>query len=193
MNSTILSWTSSDSAKSYLNSVTTQYDKNLTTLYPLIYTKGQLYNPNTTTSFLSQNMAGNLTSGFYTDLNKDKSLHKVITKYFYYKILDKWLYNELLPLLAYLKIDDGKVKLIDNLADYNIEKLAMDTDKNIEKKISYMEDILITRDMVKHVLKKIINKNHIKWYDLYKKEFEVKKVFKDYISDKLEDAIDKHK
>ena len=192
MNSTILSWTS-DSAKSYLNSVTTQYDKNLTTLYPLIYTKGQLYNPNTTTSFLSQNMAGNLTSGFYTDLNKDKSLHKVITKYFYYKILDKWLYNELLPLLAYLKIDDGKVKLIDNLADYNIEKLAMDTDKNIEKKISYMEDILITRDMVKHVLKKIINKNHIKWYDLYKKEFEVKKVFKDYISDKLEDAIDKHK
>ena len=193
MNSTILSWTSSDSAKSYLNSVTTQYDKNLTTLYPLIYTKGQLYNPNTTTSFLSQNMAGNLTSGFYTDLNKDKSLHKVITKYFYYKILDKWLYNELLPLLAYLKIDDGKVKLIDNLADYSIEKLAMDTDKNIEKKISYMEDILITRDMVKHVLKKIINKNHIKWYDLYKKEFEVKKVFKDYISDKLEDAIDKHK
>jgi hypothetical protein len=189
---TISSWIT-DTAKSYLNLVTAEPSTRQDTalIYPLIYGKDQFYNPKTDTAFVSYNKPGYFTTGFYKDLNKDKSVQKVITKYFYYKIIDKWLYNELLQLLAYLEIDDGKVSLIKNLSDYNVGKLARDTDRDIEKKIGYMEDILITKDMVKHVLKKIIRENNLNWYDLYKKESDVIKVFKDYISDKLEDAIDK--
>ena len=34
----------------------------------------------------------------YKSLDKDKKTTKTITKYYFYKILDKWLYKDFLPL-----------------------------------------------------------------------------------------------
>ena len=55
-----------------------------------------------------------------------------------------------------------------------------------------MENILITKDMVKHVLKKIVHDNSINWYDLDKHEKIIKKIFYNYLVDKLKDAIKHH-
>lgn len=156
---------------------------------PFVYTTPTLINTNKLSPFVSYNR-NNATFGYYSDLNKDKTVHKTITKYFYYKIMDKWFYKDLLPLLAFIKIDSSKKpNLIKSMNDYSIGSLANDTKNELEIKINYMEKILITKDMVKHVLKKIIHKYNLNWYTLNKYNDLIKKYFYKYIKEKLETAI----
>jgi hypothetical protein len=162
--------------------------------YPLIYTAPQVINPKTSSSFVMVNplRPNNIVYGNYPDLDKDKQVHKTVTKYFYYKILDKWLYNELRPLLAFVKIVDGKPQLIRSMNDFKPNELSDESVENIEKRIAYMEHIIITKKLVKHVLKKIVAENNIHWYHINKNEDMVKKVFNKYIKNKLEEAIENY-
>ena len=178
--------------KDYADALNPDYTLNKS--FPVIITQPSIYNPNSDTSYVSYNpLKSNLiTSGFYKDLNKDKSVQKTLSKYYYYKIIDKWLYNDLLPLLAFVDLSSGKTQLIKSLSNYNVEKLAKDSESDIDKKVEYMEKILITKDMVRHVLKKICNENNINWYDLNKYEKMIKKVFYNYLVDKLKYAVKSH-
>lgn len=134
-----------------------------------------------------------VSSGFYNDLNKDKAVQKTFTKYYYYKLMDKWIYKELMPLLAFIDISKDKPQLIKSMGDYDVKKLLSNTSEQIEKKIDYMEKVLITKDMVRHVLKKICIENNINWYDLDKHENTIKKIFYDYLLDKLKHSVGKYK
>jgi len=125
--------------------------------------------------------------GYYSDLNKDKTVIKTVVKYFYYKIIDKWFHHDLFPLLGYITIHDGKSKLIKNLDDY---KVPTDSRKDIDHKIDFIENEIVTKDMVKHILKNIVNKYNIKWYLLYKNEDVIKKKFYKAIKEELENAIE---
>jgi signal recognition particle GTPase len=149
------------------------------------------YNPRTTTQYASYNN-NYLSTGFYKDLNKDKSVQKTYAKYYFYKIIDKWIYKELFPLLAFIDVKSGKPELIKSLEFFNVLELEKETEYDIEKKIKYMEEILITKNMVRHVLKKICDDNNINWYNLNKHEKKIKKVFYNYMLDKLKDAINKY-
>ena len=80
--------------------------------------------------------------------------------------------------------NNPKYKSLDNY------KTTIDSSKDIEQKINYMENTLITRDIVKDILKKIVSKYDIKWYQLYKHEDTIKKKFYKYIKEELEDAIE---
>ena len=162
--------------------------------FPVILTQPQLYNSKTYTPYIGINpLTSNVvSSGFYNDLNRDKSIQKNLTKYYFYKILDKWIYKELMPLLAFVNISSGKPQLIKSLGQYHAKKLLTDTDEQIEKKINYLEKVLITKDMVRHVLKKICSENGINWYDLDKNEKKIKTVFYNYILDKLKKSIKKY-
>lgn len=169
-------------------------DLNSTSSIPLFIAQPTVYNPKKHTPFVSifPNKSNIITSGFYKDLNKDKSVQKTLTKYYFYKIVDKWIYNELLPLLAFIDTSSSKPQLIKSLEYYDVEKLANNTSEEIEKKKKYMEEILLTKDMVLHVLKKICKENNLNWYDLNKHEKKIKKVFYNYLLDKLKDSIDKY-
>jgi hypothetical protein len=129
------------------------------------------------------------TYGRFTDLNKDKTILKTISKYFLYKILDKWLYQDFRSLLAFVKITDGKPSLIRSMNDYKPDQINSDSVENIERRIDYLGKILINRKVVKHVLKKIVNDNQIQWTQLNKHKSLIKKVFKKYLHSKLESAI----
>jgi hypothetical protein len=157
---------------------------------PFIYTNEDL---KTTSPYVSvtpvSNTAVQYTYGRFTDLNKDKSIQKKIIKYFLYKILDKWLYNEYRNILAFVKITDNKPSLIRSMNDYKPENLSSESVENIEKRIEYLEKILINKKLVKHVLKKIILENNIEWIHLNKHKQLIKKIFKKYINSKLESAI----
>lgn len=158
--------------------------------YPLFYSPNEIKK---TSPYLMVNPVGTsgvqYTYGRYTDLNKDKAVQKKITKYFLYKILDKWLHNDFRSILAFVKITDNKPSLIRSMTEYNPESLASDSVENIEKRIDYLEKILINRKLVKHVLKKIISENEIEWISLNKYKSMIKKVLKKYIHSKLEEAI----
>ena len=162
--------------------------------FPVILTQPQVYNTKSYTPYIGVNPLNSnvISSGFYKDLNKDKSVQKTFTKYYYYKILDKWIYKELMPLLAFVDISGDKPQLIKSLSQYDAQKLASNSSEQIEKKINYLERIIITKDMVRHVLKKICSENDINWYDLDKNEKKIKTVFYNYLLDKLKDSIKKY-
>lgn len=173
------------------------YDTISTNSFPVVLSP-TIYNPKTSSSYIGYNPSypNIITSGFYDDLNKDKSVHKTLSKFYFYKILDKWIYKELLPLLAFVDISN-KPQLIKSMDKFNIKNLETNSDIDIQKKINYLEKNIITIDIVKHVLKKICNDNNINWYDLNKYEKKIKKVFYNYLFDKLKHSIkhyghDKH-
>lgn len=182
--------------KAYVNAINPDLDSvNSNSSIPLFITQPSIYNPNQDTTFVSVNpfKPGLITTGFYKDLNKDKSVQKTFAKYYFYKIIDKWIYKELLPLLAFIEINDaGKAHLIKSLEFYDVQKLAKDSEEDIEKKVNYMENDLLTKDLVRHVLKKICNENNINWYDLNKHERKIKKIFYNYLLDKLKESINKY-
>jgi hypothetical protein len=138
-------------------------------------------------NYTPYNLFSPLNYGYYTDLNKDKTVIKTVVKYFYYKIIDKWLYSDLLPILGFVNVHDGKAKLIKDLDDY---KNTNDSVENIEHKINLLSDAFISKEMVKTVLKSIVSKYNIKWYLLYKHQNLVKKRFFKYIKEELEDIIE---
>lgn len=183
-----------ESIKSYTDAINPDVDsfKPL----PIIIPQAQpmYYSSKTHTPYIGVNpyTSNIVSSGFYKDLNKDKKVQKTLTKYYYYKILDKWIYKELMPLLAFVDISGDKPQLIKSMEKYDVQKLLSNTDEEIEKKINYLEKIIITKDMVRHVLKKICSENNINWYDLDKNEKKIKTVFYNYLLDKLKDAIKKY-
>jgi len=176
----------------YADSINPEYKQQ--TSFPLFIAQPNIFNPKVDTTFVSVNTVnpGFISTGFYKDLNKDKSVQKTLSKYYFYKIIDKWIYKELLPLLAFVDMSSGKPQVIKSLADYDVQKLAKDSEEEIEKKANYMEQIIITKDMVRHVLKKICSDNHINWYDLNKHEKKIKKVFYNYLLDKLKESVSKY-
>lgn len=125
------------------------------------------------------------------NLNSDKNVQKTISKYFYYKIIDEWLYKELFALLAFVEIIDNKPQLIKSMGKYSIEKLASESDEDIEKRVGYFESDIITKKIVKQILKKIVKRMCINWYELDKKENVVRKVFLEYFKNLLEESIKK--
>ena len=125
------------------------------------------------------------------NLNLDKNVQKSTSKYFYYKLIDKWLYKELFELLAFVEIIDNKPQLIKSINKYSVEKLASGSDDDIEKRVEYFESKIITKKLIKQILKKIVKRMCINWYDLEKKEATVKKVFLEYFKNLLEESIKK--
>lgn len=105
------------------------------------------------------------------DLNQNMRVRRQVTKYFRYKLLDSWLYNELSNLLGYFVINnDGSVSLIDKLDNYNKNAENMDTLEIIDKKSDYIERYILTEDMCYKLIKKFIKGTGSNWYDLTKIE-----------------------
>ena len=191
--STGLNYLAKEQIKQLLNDLTSDDNNSNNNMlsYPLIYTSNQVINSKNVSPFVMVDpiTKNNIIYGNYPDLDKDKSVHKTVAKHFYYKILDKWLYNDLRPLLAFVKISDNNPQLIRSMNDFKPEELSEESVERIEKRIEYMEHVLITKKLVKHVLKKIVIENKIHWYHLNKYEHIIKKVFYKYIKTKLEEAI----
>jgi hypothetical protein len=188
-----LNYVANQQLKKFINDLKNDDHDNLnytSATIPIIYTRDDLRK---TSPFVSVTPIGTsslqYTYGRFDDLNKDKAIQKKITKYFLYKILDKWMYNDFRHILAYVKISDGKPSLIRSMSDYKQETISSDSVENIEKRIEYLEKILINKKLVKHVLKKVISENNIQWVQLNKHKSLIKKILKKYINSKLEDAI----
>jgi hypothetical protein len=193
MNSTLthgLNFIATQQIKQIINNLNSNSDNYSTIVLPYVYTKKEIKE---TSPFITVTPVNNTTVqynyGRYSDLNKNKSVQKKIIKYFLYKILDKWIYNEYKSILGFIKLDNGNPVLIRSMSDYKPENVSNDSAENIEKRINYLEKIIINSKLVKHVLKKIITENNVQWIQLNKHKSMIKKVLKKYIVAKLEQAI----
>lgn len=120
------------------------------------------------------------------DVDRMRRTYKIMTDHFRWYVLDKWLYTDFSDLLGYFKIDkDGKVELIHKLSDYDKSSGAKDTTETVDKKSKFIEDNILTYDMMFRILKKFVNYTNSNWYNLPK----IRKIVKDYIKQDLEKIL----
>jgi hypothetical protein len=131
-------------------------------------------------------------TGYYPDLDKDPQVHRTLKKYYYYKLLDKWMYGDLKSLLAYVVLDNGKAKLINSISDYNTNSINNSKENELTLKINFLEN-LISKDLVLNVLERIVYKYGIHWYHLNKNEDIIKKKLEIAVKEFLESKIKKNK
>jgi len=127
----------------------------------------------------------NPTFGFYENLNLDPQIHKTLTKYFYYKTLDKWLYSDLIDVLNYLKYDKGKVTYLNKITDLDLSTVDKETNTEIDAKVDFIEKHVLNKKMMHHILQKCVNETNIRWVDLPKNEYYVKQ----FIDNKLKRVL----
>lgn len=108
---------------------------------------------------------------FYEDLNNDPEIHQKLTKYFYYKILDKWLFDDLIDLLNYLTIEGNKIKL------GSYKKSNTTSNSEIKKKVDYFEKYILKKRHVYKILKQFVKRTGTRWVDLPKNEYYLIQVF----------------
>lgn len=126
------------------------------------------------------------------DLNRDSKLHNMMTKYFYYKTLDKWLKkeNDMLELLNYLKVTDKGIDVINKVEEYNSNTPSGENQQNIDKKIEFIEKNVLSKEDIYRILKKYVRETSTNWYDLEEKgTYFIKEIIKKLIKSKLVDAI----
>jgi len=108
-----------------------------------------------------------------------------ITKYYKYKVLDKWLYGDMAFLLKYLKVSNGQVVLVKTKKEYEANDVSKDSSDVIEKKADYIETNILTNDNVRMVLKRTLSELMIKWYELPNRENLVHDVLEGFIRKEL--------
>ena len=121
-------------------------------------------------------------TGVYSSLDQDPTVHKQVAKYFYNKLLNKWI-TENNDLLSFVDLQGDEAKLVSSLSNLS------SNNSNELTKIEFLKNKLIDKELVRHFLKKIVNENNIKWYHLNKHEDMIKPKLIKYIKSKLEELI----
>jgi hypothetical protein len=120
----------------------------------------------------------------YENLNNDPKLIKKVTKYFFEKTMNSWLYSDFEDLLLYLIVDKNKVKIVSNKKE--LEKNKRDNNmKTIEMKVKFIADYIMTKYDMKSFLKKYAIKSGLDLWKLKENKSYVKKSIYKKIKSKL--------
>lgn len=129
----------------------------------------------------SFNVEKSLTS--YGDVCDTPGIRETVTKIIYYKFLDKWLYEDHKSkyLLGYLKIIGDTVQLIGNIDEK--DDYHKNTQKDVDKKVEYIEDNIISINDVYSILSKFTASTYISWCDVTKNSY--------FVRDAIEKTLEK--
>jgi hypothetical protein len=109
-------------------------------------------------------------------ITNDSDVKKSVIKYYYYKLLEKWIFNDMVGILAFVKLNEtNKPLFINSSDDFDIKKTSNQSKHILDIKADFIKENFFTKDFVKKILKKIIVSNNISWYDLYDYESNIKK------------------
>ena len=132
-------------------------------------------------------------SSFYVDidtgLNDSYVVQKDVTKYFMYKTLDKWIYQDFPSVLKYLVYRDGKVSLIKKLADKENNEVSKDSEKALEAKADFIEEKILDESRTREILIRIMRELGLKWFELPYREGLVKEVMERFLKKKLKKMV----
>ena len=107
----------------------------------------------------------------YENLNADVRIHHRMVKFFKYKMLDDWIYNDSSDILGYLKMSGSKVMLISRMSEYK----KPTNNNDFEKKKSYLESEILSSGFTYKMLRQFVHTTNTNWYDLPKNEDFVRK------------------
>lgn len=125
----------------------------------------------------------------YENLNVDPYIHSRMTKYYLAKTVEKWLYEDLIDALNYLRVRDGKIDVLGSLKEYNPVSVDKDSDATIKKKIDFLEQYFLNKRIIKKWLAEFVKQTHYNWFDLTKGEYFLKDLFKKKLIKLLKQSI----
>jgi hypothetical protein len=124
-----------------------------------------------------------------TGLNDSYVVQKDVTKYFMYKTLDKWIYQDFPSVLKYLVYRDGKVSLIKKLGDKENNEVSKDSEKALEAKADFIEEKILDESRTREILIRIMRELGLKWFELPYREGLVKEVMERFLKKKLKKMV----
>lgn len=106
--------------------------------------------------------------------HSEDEIKRAVVKYYYKKIVDKWIYKDtdFISLLQYIDVSNGKCEISKNKDNMSIAKykhLSEEDKKLFNKKLECMKASILDKENVKLILIKIKDKNNVTWYALNKK------------------------
>ena len=124
-----------------------------------------------------------------TGLNDSYLVQQDTTKYFMYKMLDKWIYTEFPSVLKYLVYSNGKVSLVKSLGEKDKNTIENESTDILEAKSDYIGDHILTLTKTRAILIRIMKELGLKWFELPYREAMVKEVMGRYLKKKLKKLV----
>lgn len=112
------------------------------------------------------------------NLNYNDDARKRTIKYFYYKIIQKWFYNDigLKKILCFISNNDFN-SLVKSIDEYKKNKETKINEKKQKKKIKFLTKYFITKKLVDHILNKFSKKYNIQWIHMHRNQYKIKEFF----------------
>jgi len=132
------------------------------------------------------------TLAFYQDIDKDPEIHKFLSEKYYYKTLEKWLYDDLINFLNYFYVKDGVVSIINSMDELK-STVDKDSEENIHKKIEFIKKYVFKKKDMYNILKKYVEETGSAWVNLHKNQYFIIQVVENYLKKKIKKHIGKVK
>ena len=120
-----------------------------------------------------------------TGMEDNYVVQRDVTRYFMFKSLDKWLFEEWNYLFKFLIADKNSVRLVKNEDEREKNDVKKDSDEVLEQKADYIEKHILSEEATKEVLKRIMRELGIAFYSLPHREALVMEVLEKFIKKKL--------
>lgn len=116
-----------------------------------------------------------------TGLNDNPLAQKQMLDYVMAKVYNKWIYGkDMCYVLKYLKVVNGKVHYLQSIDEFSNNKICNDTELEVELKVDFIEQNILTKSDLKKLLKRMIDELGFKWYE-FPQKLEV-----------IEEAVERH-
>ena len=129
------------------------------------------------------------TTTTYIDVNSDPDLQKKMSKFFFEKLMNKWLHSDFEDLLDHIVVKGKNAKLVSKLKDVKSNKTK---GSEYDDKIDYIAEEVMTKHDVRSFLKKFVTKSGINWWDLKNHMRIVKKSLYKRIKRRFEKMIEEN-
>jgi hypothetical protein len=123
---------------------------------------------------------------YYDDVCDIDIIRNKTIEYFYFKLLDKWLYEKSKHLLGYFRVSGDKinyVESVDKKDDYKHNSQDV-----VDKKVSFIEKNIFSKEDISHILKKFVDSTRVSWCNLKDHGYFVREA----IEKSLEKKIKRH-
>lgn len=118
-------------------------------------------------------------------VESDPELKKKMTAYFFEKTMNDWLRSDFEKLLKYFTVKGKKVSLVRSEKEFS----KNDATNNLEQKIDFIADNVMTKYDMKSFLKKFVMKKDISWFHLRDHKNYVKKAIYKKIKKNIQKMI----
>lgn len=156
-------------------------------VYGSSFIMSDIYVPNITIG------ASALRTPIHGDVCDTSAIRERVSKLYWKKMIEKWLYrkDDCKRLNKYLKVVDGKVKLIDSI-DKPDDYVSNDQ-RTVDLKSTFIEEKVMTLADTYAILKQFVKGTNTSWCDLPKQSYFVKEALEKTIENKLKRMIEDKK